>query len=343
MKRKVAIALQGGGIQSAFAWGVLDRFLHDGRIDIVGISSNGLGAMLGAAFIQGTSSFGDDLESISSLLREYWVQINDLSKHMSSFVPNPLERIIEYYNYIGSSSLRNENFAYKVSPYDINPLNINPFLDFIEGFYDFNSIRESNEKRLFIGATHLESGKMKVFQNEEVDAKVLMASFCIPYVFHAIEINGEHYWDGGMIVNPTINPLINGTDTSDIIIIQLNRTRCDKIPSSLNDIDTRVREINNNAHLVRERRTIYFITKLIDQQKVREGCLKRLNMHVIRNNNPSTEVETIRGNFSSSWNDITALYNHGYETARKWLTCHYADIGAENPLKNFDKIFEDYV
>ncbi|MBY0463135.1 MAG: patatin-like phospholipase family protein, partial [Alphaproteobacteria bacterium] len=52
-KKKVALALQGGGAHGAFAWGVADRLLEDGRFDIEGVSGTSAGGMNAAAIVQG--------------------------------------------------------------------------------------------------------------------------------------------------------------------------------------------------------------------------------------------------------------------------------------------------
>jgi len=335
-KKQVAIALQGGGIQSAFAWGVLDFFLKDERLEITGISSTGLGGIAGAALIQGLIQGGN--EEASNNLRKYWIEINNISKRMAPLLPNPLEKMINYYNFAASS---NNSFRQGISPYDKNPLNINPFLEFIESFFDFNSINEETNKMLFISTTNVETGKIKVFSNAEITPKVLMASFCLPYVFQAVEIDGEHYWDGGMVANPAINPIIDGVPSKDIIVIQLTRSSCSQIPTNYDDIESRIREINHNAHLVREMRAIYFITKLIDDKKVTNGSLKRINMHVVRNENSEPKIDAGK-NFSSDWGAIMGLYTEGYNVAKRWLAANYEHIGISHSGVS-DEVFSAYI
>ncbi|MDR0744362.1 MAG: patatin-like phospholipase family protein [Holosporales bacterium] len=317
--KQVSIALQGGGIQSAFAWGVLDFLLQDGRLEIMGISSTGLGGIAGAALIQGLIQGGNKVAS--SILREYWISIYNLLRQMAPLATNPLEQVIKYYNFSDNWS----SFSTGISPYDKNPLNINPFLEFLESFFYYNIINEEKEKKIFISTTHVESGKIKIFSNEEISSDVLMASFCLPYVFHSVEINSEHYWDGGMVANPAINPLINGVPSKDIIVIQLSKTRCPSIPTEFEDIKNRIMEINYNSHLLREMRAIYFISKLIDEKKITNGSLKRINMHVIRNESYDL-TNNLFQNFTSDWQAIIDLYTEGYNTAKRWLSINYEKI-----------------
>ena len=336
-KKKISIAMQGGGIQSAYAWGVIDMFLQDERIEITGLSSTGLSGISCAAVIQGLVLGGNS--EASSILRKYWIGINEVSKKMEPLISNPLEKIINYYNFITNHNESDHFMKHGVSPYEMNPMNINPVLEFIESFFNFSIINDSDEKKLFIGTTNVESGKMRIFSNKEITPKVLMASFCLPYVFHAVEIDGEHYWDGGMIANPAINPLINGVDSKDIVIIQFSRSRCNEPPVSYYDIERRIREINNNAHLVREMRAIYFITNLIDSGAVVQGKLKRINMHVIRNE--KTDID-VKNSFSSNWESIMMLYSAGYSDAKKWIASNFDKIGVSHSAIS-DEVFDKYV
>ncbi|GHT88809.1 alpha/beta hydrolase [Alphaproteobacteria bacterium] len=336
-RKQISIALQGGGVQSAFAWGVLDFFLNDGRLDITGISSTGLGGMAGAALMQGLITGSNN--AASAMLREYWIGMNNVSKKMAPFISNPLERIVNYYNF----SETNDVCEMKgISPYDKNPLNINPLLDFIDSFFDFNIINEEKNKKIFISSTHVETGKIKVFSNDDMCAQVLMASFCLPHVFHSVEIDGEHYWDGGMVANPAINPLINGVSSMDIVVIQLSKTACFQAPKSYADIENRIREINYNAHLLREMRAIYFISNLIDSGKIEKGSLKRINMHVVRNESYNFKNVGKSGNFCSDWGAIMNLYTEGFNTAKKWLGANFENIETEHSSLS-DEIFGAYV
>ena len=323
-RKQVAIALQGGGFQSAFGWGVIDLFLQDGRLDITGISTTGLGGMSGAAVIQGLISGG--AQKASETLREYWTKFHEVSKNMAALLPNPLDRMINYYNF---SDTLSHMFEKGISPYDRNPLDVNPVLDFIKDFFDFELINREKNKKLFISTTHVRTGKIKIFSNADMSPEVLMASFCLPYVFHAVKIEDEYYWDGGMVANPAINPVIGGVPSKDIIVIQLAKNACFDLPTSYSQIESRIREINYSAHLLREMRAIYFISKLIDEGKVVSGSLKRINMHIVRNEN--SDISSYESKpFSSDWGAITGLYTEGYNSAKRWLATHYDSIGKDH-------------
>src|SRR6516225_5224939 len=130
------------------------------------------------------------------------------------------------------------------SPYQINPFNLNPLKSVLSEVIDFDRLARCNRApRLFLSATNVRTGKIKVFENDAMSVDVVLASACLPHLFHAVEIDGEHYWDGGFIGNPAIFPLIFN----------------------------RVDEIRFNSSLMREMRAVAFVTKLIDDNVLDRG------------------------------------------------------------------------
>ena len=94
------------------------------------------------------------------------------------------------------------------SPYQFNPLNFNPLRHILEQSVDFERLRASPQIKLFLSATNVRSGKVRIFKTEEVTPDAVLASACLPFLFQAVEIDGEAYWDGGYMGNPAIYPLI---------------------------------------------------------------------------------------------------------------------------------------
>ncbi len=92
----------------------------------------------------------------------------------------------------------------------------------------------------------------------------MLASGCLPFLFHAVEIDGEHYWDGGYMGNPAIFPLIYSCASADVVIIHINPIERPELPRSATEIMNRINEISFNSSLMREMRAISFVTKLID-------------------------------------------------------------------------------
>lgn len=362
-RKKIAIALQGGGAHGAFAWGVMDRLLEDGRFDIVGVSGTSAGGMNAASIIQGLIKGGAD--EARTTMRRYWEGMHELSKDISPFhnpfINGPWSEWFRHMSrmwhlmcpWMPDALARNYNLDHMpmfqltkhmgnvFSPYDTNPRNINPFRDFIHDFFDFETIRNSQERRIFLGTTHVRTGKIKIFSNQDISGDVLMASACLPFLFQSVEIEGEHYWDGGYIANPAIYPLIEACDTRDIVIIQLTKTYCDEVPTSHGAIVDRMKEITYNGCLVREMRAIYFITMLIDKGIIAKDKMKRLNMHLIKNENTFRDLN-LSSALNTDWEFLTMLFKEGRSTAEKWIHKNYDNVGSNN-YELSQEIFGDFV
>ena len=109
------------------------------------------------------------------------------------------------------------------SPYQFNPFNYNPLRRVLIETVDFRALRSDHcPVKLFLSATNVRTGKIKVFRNDEIGPDAVLASACLPLMFQAVEIDGEHYWDGGYMGNPAIFPLIYGCDSRDVVIVHIN-------------------------------------------------------------------------------------------------------------------------
>ncbi len=339
-KKKVAIALQGGGAHGAFAWDVADKLLEDGRFDILGVSGTSAGGMNAAAIVQGLIKGGT--EAARATLRDYWREMSDLSKKISPFSLNPNDKKAKYYNldhslgYLMMGQLQ-EHF----SPYDLNPSNKNPFGDFVKNFFDYSAIRNSSERKIFLGTTHVKTGKVKIFSNKDFHPDVLMASACLPFMFQAVQVDGEDYWDGGFIANPAIFPLILDCDCSDIILVQVTKTYREELPKTRAEIVDRLKEITYNGCMVHEMRAIHFISRMIDEGKVKDGAMKRINMHMIKNED-SFKGLNLSSALNTDWDFLMMLHNEGRKTAEKWINDHYDKVGTK--VHTLDEgMFKDFV
>ena len=138
--------------------------------------------------------------------------------------------------------------------------------------------------KLFLSATNVRTGKIKVFSNDEIGPDAVLASACLPLIFQAVEIDGEHYWEGGYMGNPAISPLIYGCDSRPVVIIHINPLERANLPTTASDIMNRINEISFNSSLMREMRemrAIAFVTKLIDDGKILDNSMKRMLIHGI--------------------------------------------------------------
>ncbi|MBY0264467.1 MAG: patatin-like phospholipase family protein [Holosporales bacterium] len=321
--KKIAIALQGGGAHGAFTWGVLDKFLEDGRFEIEGLSGTSAGGLNAVALAQGLMNGG--LKGAREELYRLWRSIADLSI-FSPLKPLPYEMMTGYYNLDNSPGYLALNFLMGLfSPYEINPMGFNYFRDFIGDFFDFDLLSQCPTK-LFLCATQVSSGKLKIFSTHEMSLDALMASACLPNMFHSVKIGDEHYWDGGFVGNPPIYPLIDSCETSDIVVIQLSVMSRKLLPRSASEIIERHKEITYNSCLMREMRSIDFVTDLIDKGLIPKDKIKRLFMHLIRDEALFCSLE-LSSALNSSWDFLEFLYTHGRQVATSWIKEHYDGVG----------------
>ena len=265
-RKKINLGLQGGGAHGAFTWGVLDYLLEDGRLDIEGISGASAGAMNAVILTDGLARGGP--EEARKRLGEFWRAVS-LDGKLPGLQRAVLDRLLSFTPFQGSpADAWFGALSRYLSPYDINPLNINPLRDVIERFVDFEAVRGCKDVSLFISATNVHTGRLRVFPQEKVSADVVMASACLPFLFRAVEIDGVPYWDGGYMGNPAIFPFFGATLTEDVLVVQINPVERKATPTTHTEIMNRINEITFNSSLLAEFRAIDFVTRLIDQGRL---------------------------------------------------------------------------
>lgn len=257
----VDFALQGGGSHGAFTWGVLDRALQVPWMRIEAVSGTSAGAMNAAVMIGGYEEGGP--EGARAALERFW-RLTAEAAQFSPFRRTPIDVLMGRWTLDSSPFYFAADMAARVfSPYDINPMGINPLRDVLESSVDFARLVKSSI-HLFVTATNVRTGKGRVFHNEEVTPDVLLASACLPTLFQAVEIDGEIYWDGGYAGNPTITPLVRDTRSRDTIIVQINPVERANAPRSAQEIHNRLNEISFNSPLLKELRMIALLRKVVD-------------------------------------------------------------------------------
>lgn len=327
-KKKVNIALQGGGSHGALAWGILDALLEDGRIEVEGFTATSAGTMNALAFVQGMQEGGAD--GARQKLHDFWWEVSKAGAIFSPVRGNPVER------FLGLGSGENP-FSYFMfdsmtrlfSPYQFNPLDINPLRDVIEQTIDFDKIRACKKVKLFISATNVRSGKVKVFRGDEVSLDVALASACLPFLFKAVEIDGNHYWDGGYTGNPALYPLFYQTDSRDILIIHLNPLYREEIPVTAPAIMNRLNEVSFNDSLLKELRAIAFVKKLIEHDMIKDEykhMYKDIFVHSVRADDMMKEF-SVASKFETDWDFLTTLRDSGRQGMQLWLSENFDAIG----------------
>ena len=332
-RKKINLGLQGGGAHGAFTWGVLDCLLEDERIDIEGISGTSAGAMNAVMLADGIARGGE--EEARKRLAEFW-RAASLDGNLPSLQRTVVDRLFSFTPYEGSPVQAWFNaLARYMSPYDLNPLNINPLRDLIERFVDFEAVRACTEVSLFISATNVHTGRLRIFPQEKISADVVMASACLPFLFRAVEIDGVPYWDGGYMGNPAIFPFFGATETEDVLIVQINPVERATTPTTQTEIMNRINEITFNSSLLAEFRAIDFVTRMIDQGKLPhgtgEGEYRRINVHRITLDSAFKEL-TASSKLNSDFDFFQMLRDGGSKATEKFLNEHFDDIGVRSTI-----------
>lgn len=332
-KKTVNLALQGGGAHGALAWGILDYLLEDGRLEVEGFTATSAGTMNALAFAQGMHEGGRD--GARKKLEEFWRAISRAGVLFSPVHGNPVERMLG----IGNGENPFSYFMFDTmtrmfSPYQFNPLDINPLRDVLRQTIDFNKVRACNQLKLFISATNVRTGKVKVFNSDEISEDVALASSCLPFLFRAVEINGEHYWDGGYSGNPVLYPLFYQTESNDIILIHLNPLYREDVPMTAPDIMNRLNEVSFNASLLKELRAIAFVKKLVEHDMIKDEykhMYKDLLVHPVRADDMMKEF-SVASKFDTDWDFLTDLRDIGRAGMKTWMEQHYDNIGVRTSV-----------
>jgi NTE family protein len=224
-----------------------------------------------------------------------------------------------------------------LSPYQFNPLNHNPLREVLLQSVDFERLRSHCcPIKLFLSATNVRSGKVKVFDNDDVGADAVLASGCLPFLFQAVEVDGEHYWDGGYMGNPAIFPLIYGCESSDVMVVHINPLERPELPRTAVEILNRINEISFNSSLMREMRAISFVTRLIEDGAIADMRLKTMLIHAVSADDVMRELGAA-SKLNGDWEFLMYLRDAGRERAGQWLQENFDKLGAESTIDIRDR------
>jgi NTE family protein len=318
----IDLALQGGGSHGAFTWGVLDRLVEEPRLRIAGISGTSAGAMNAAVLADGWTEGG--AEGARASLEKYWRRVSRAAA-FSPLQRSPLDRFMGRWTLDASPAyIAMDLMSRLLSPYDLNPLGVNPLRKILAESIDFDRLARSPIK-LFITATSVRTGRGRIFRNGEITADVLLASACLPTMFRAIEIDDESYWDGGFAGNPTITPLVRESDAHDTILVQINPTERPEPPRSAADILNRLNEISFNSPLAKELRMIALLRQVADPGTGEGARWANMRTHRIK-----TEMLAQLGassKLNAEWDFLSMLCAEGRRAASEFLDTHGDDLG----------------
>lgn len=324
-RKAINLALQGGGAHGAFTWGVLDRLLEDDRLAIEAISGTSAGAMNAVVLCCGYMRDGPD--GARQSLHDFWKAISDAAQ-FSPVQRSPMDVWMGKWSLDSSPSYLFFDLVSRLaSPYDLNPLNINPLRDLIEQTVDFDAVRSCAQIKLFISATNVHNGRVRVFRCPEMSADVIMASATLPFIYQAVEIDGIPYWDGGYMGNPSLYPFFYECTSDDILLVQVNPIERKETPRTAQEIQNRLNEITFNASLMKELRSMEFVARLIDEGHLsEESGYRKMRLHAIHGDEP-LKAMSASSKVNAEWRFLTELRDIGRAAADRWLEGDAANVG----------------
>ncbi len=312
----VNLALQGGGSHGAFTWGVLDRLLEDGRLGFEGLSGASAGAMNATLLAQGWMMDGRD--GARAALDRFWRSIAGGAGVFGSEMLGAWADLI----------------VRTFSPYHLNPANLNPLRGILATQIDFERLRAESPFRLFVSATNVRTGHIRVFETGELSVEVLLASSCLPTVFHTVTIDGEPYWDGGYLADPPLFPFVYQCESRDLLVVMVNPLVREQVPRTPAEIVDRLNEISFNSSLMSEMRAIAFVQKLLGEGWLKEAYrsrLKNMLVHAIRADGILSGLGT-ETKFTTATPFLLDLRERGREAASAWLDSSLRAVGSQSSI-----------
>ncbi|NRG17024.1 patatin-like phospholipase family protein [Rhizobiales bacterium] len=326
--KRINLALQGGGAHGAYTWGVLDWLLETEDFEIDAITGTSAGAMNAVVLASGYQKGG--AQGAREALEDFWREVS-YGAFLSPIKRTPVDYALGQWSLDFSPSYLAFDLVSRFSsPYEFNPLNFNPLRDIVAGAVDFDAVHHCRQIKLFIAATNVHTGKIRVFSEKEVTLDAVMASACLPHLFQAVEIDGEPYWDGGYMGNPPLYPLFYGTRTPDVVLIQINPLERRQTPRSAREILNRLNEITFNSTLMREMRAIDFVTRLIEEGKLDSNTYMKVHVHRIT----AEELKPLQSSskLNAEWAFLTELRDIGRATAQEWARENFEAIGERSTI-----------
>ena len=318
----VDLALQGGGSHGAFTWGVLDRLLQEPWLKIEAISGTSAGAMNAALLADGWMQGG--AEGARATLEAYWRRVSEAAT-FSPLQRSPIDRLMGRWTLDTSPAYATMDLmARLLSPYDLNPLGLNPLRSILTQTINFSRLANA-PIRLFITATNVRTGRGRIFRNREITPDVLLASACLPTVFQAVEIDGEPYWDGGYAGNPTLTPLVRESDAHDTIVVQINPRERLEPPRTATDILNRLNEISFNSPLMKELRMIALLRQVSDPGHGEGARWAGMRTHRIMSD--ALTQFGASSKLNAEWAFVSLLKEEGRKSADEFLVAHGEDLG----------------
>jgi NTE family protein len=327
--KSLNLALQGGGALGAFTWGVLDRLLEDERIEIEAVSGTSAGAMNGVVLVDGLMRGGR--KEARAQLRKFWHAVSTAAS-CSPIQRGPFDIFTGNWSLdLSPAYFFIDTLTQAVSPYQFNPFNINPLRHILIQVVDFKNVQACDHVKLFVSATNVETGRVRVFGGRNLTIEKVMASACMPTLFHSVKIDGQHYWDGGYMGNPLLFPFYSRTKSDDILIVQINPIAHKGLPRTAYAISDRINEISFNSSLLAELRALDFVRRMLAEGWLDSKRYRAMNVHIIDGASRFGDLG-VSAKFNAERSFLDYLFGVGWSAAGDWLEANFDRIGHESTV-----------
>lgn len=319
-RRRLNLALEGGGAHGAFTWGVLDRLLQDDTLEIGWISGTSAGAVNAVALAAGLVEGGRD--GARAKLNAVWEAV------AKAGVPDLL-RLNPWLAGLSRSQALAQ-VASLFSPYDFNPLGFDPLRTLLEAHIDFARLRAALGPELLIAATDVANGRPRLFRRRELTVQSVLASACLPTIHHAVTIDDRAYWDGGFSANPDLLTLARESPVRDTLIVKINPVEVRGVPVSARDIAGRINLITFNQPMLRDVEVIATVKRV---NRRWTSVLNPADARVARHRFHLIEAGRFTGALAPDskakpeFELLTYLFAAGQGEAGKWLDRYRRSVG----------------
>lgn len=338
---QIVVVLQGGGALGAYQAGVYSA-LHEAGVEPDWLIGTSIGAINAALIV------GNEPDNRIAALEEFWQRMAQkslwqawaawprLTQYVAYgatltaglpnfFVPNPLAFLGPHVR------LGADNAGY----YSTAPLE-KTLLDLV----DFSRMA-ANKPRLTVGAAHVTSSQMRYFDSRdtEIGVKHIMASGALPPAFPAVRIDGELYWDGGILSNTPTEVVFDDNPRRNSLVFAVHMWNpTGPEPETMWEVLHRQKDIQYSSRVashIRRQADIHRLRRIIRElsefvpDNVRStndvaalsayGCSTR--MHVVRLLAPGLDHEDHTKDVDFSMSGIRRRWDAGYEKTMRTIEC----------------------
>jgi NTE family protein len=336
--RQISLGLQGAGTYGAFTWGVLDRLLDEEAWRIDSLSGSSSGAVNAVVLADGYAH-GGGRRGAQEALRRFWTTLGTLAA-FSPLQPTPLDRMDGGWTMEHAPAYQLlEMLGAIAGPVKETPFTLNPLRNLLSSLVNFERVRTCDELELFVAATNVRTGMGRIFTRSELDVQKVLASACLPTVFAAVEVEGEHYWDGSYVANPPLAPLLD-RPAHDLIVVQNNPVARARLPRSMADISNRANEIAFNISFVREISALRQGNAIPDETRSAGMAQGAPRLHLISGTALLGEYD-ISSKFNAELAFLHHLHDRGVQAAETWLREHGSSVGVRSTMDPTPVFFAD--